>query len=123
MKQKSFIKNLLRFIFRHQIRSKVKALTPHEAVVLQKEYVAQKCDIEAPYTEPYVVLAQQLFDSKAEVFRAAVYYLEQIALNKQDSATPILAVLQNYADKNSRSEQDRQLLSKAIEAIRAKYNL
>lgn len=123
MNQKSFIKNLLRFIFRHQIRSKVKALTPHEAVVLQKEYVAQKCDIEAPYTEPYVVLAQQLFDSKAEVFRAAAYYLEQIALNKPDAATPILAVLQNYAANNPRSEEDKKLLNEAIEAIRTKYNL
>ena len=122
MKQAT-VKNIWNFIFPGKKKSVSKNLSPQKAVKLQKEYIKRKCNENAPYIEPYMEVAKQLFASKTEVFEAAVYYLEQISLNKKDTAEAILAILQNYAAKNSRSDEDNARLASSIAQIRKKYDL
>ena len=122
MKQTA-VKNIWNFIFPSKKQSIGKNISPQKAIELQKEYITPKCDENTPHIEPYIEVAKQLFDSKSEIFAAAVYYLGKIALNKPDTAEPILTILQSYAAKNSRSEEDNLKLTSAIDLIRKKYNL
>ena len=122
MKQTA-VKNIWNFIFPSKKKSVSKNLSPQKAIELQKEYIKSRCDENTPSIEPYIEVAKQLFAPKAEVFAAAVYYLEQIALNKKDTAEAILAILQNYAAQNSRSAEDNAILASAVAQIRRKYNL
>lgn len=100
MSEKSFIQNVVNFLFlRPRGTKKKRNISPQEAIALQKKYVADFCEVGLPYEVPYVEIAKQLFSEKETVFEAAVYYLTRIAQNKKETAEPIAAILQSYMEK------------------------
>lgn len=116
--RKSSFKNMLDFLFRRQTtktKSK-KDISPQEALNLQKQAQSNTCEIGQPYAEPYFEIAKQLFSEKESVFNAAVYYLVRIAQNEPTTVSPICAILQNYAQKNTNPQRQEQL-EKALQKI------
>lgn len=121
MNRRPFISNMLNFLFHSKKKNMVRNVTQAKARELQKHYISNKCEVGTPYSQPYVEIAQQLSSSKSEIFRAAVFYLKQIALNDESSAEPILAVLQNYGLAQKRSKEDEIFLSEVVNKIKFKY--
>lgn len=121
MNKRSFISNMLNFLFHSGEQNMVRHITPAKAREMQKKYVLHKCEAGTPYSQPYVEIAQQLSSSKSEIFKASVFYLERISFNDETSVEPILAVLQNYGQAQKRSKEDGAFLSETINKIKFKY--
>lgn len=111
MAEKSFFANLLDFIIKGSKKIEGKNISAQQALLLQKDFVdnlsRKKADISSP---PYAEIAKQLSSEKSEIFRAAVYYLIKISDNEPRYFSPILSILQNYAKKAKRSDEDMEFL-------------
>lgn len=121
MNKRSFIKNMLNFLFLGHRKHIAANIAPAKARKIQKNYLINKCETETPYSQPYVEIAKQIFSSKAEVSRAAIFYLQQIALNEDTSAEPILAILQSYNESPKCNKENAVYLQNAIQEIKFKY--
>ena len=112
MAEKSFFKNILNVIVAASGKKSVKNLSAQQAISLQKNYIeslkTKKNDLCTP---PYIEIAKQLTSDKSEVFRAAVWYLNEIANNESRYKVPIVSILRNYSEKSKRSKEDLDYLN------------
>lgn len=115
----SLIKNMINMVFKNKESKKVKNLKPSKARIMQKKYLEQTCDDGSISSAAYTEIAKQLEHQKSEIFKAAVFYLEQIALNENKLSADILTILQNYNAVNKRSQEDRNYLQNAINELKS----
>ena len=117
MTKKSFFDKFM-LLFSQEDEQKNKRISANEAINLQNEYIAAtKCLYDAPLTLPYMEIVKQLSSKKAEVYTAALYYLQKIAQNEPEQRNEIKAELQKIAAKRRISEIHRQQIDKVIATI------
>ena len=112
MLKRSFFKNMLHMVGYNE--QKVPNITPAKARKLQKNCASENFDIDVTSTQPYVKIAEQLFHPKSEVFRAAAFYLRQIAVQNPNLSAPITDLLQNCLHQNLLSAEDAEYLKNII---------
>lgn len=95
MAEQSIIKGFLNFLFYGNKNTVNRDISAQDALILQKEYVADMSkDKGNKCTPPYFEVAKQLNSNKPEIFRAAVYYLVEIAQNEERYTSSIIDLLQ-----------------------------
>lgn len=78
----------------------------------EKSHQAQKDSLTPPYKE----IAAQLQVTNDQIFRAAVFHLTDIAINRKQYAEPILMLLEkSLEDKNRTKEQLDYITSKIMQ--------
>ena len=117
------IGNMFRNVFKRRTENAVCRITPSKARKVQKDCAGQTDQATTTDEFPYMLVAEQLSNPKAEIFRAAVFYLQQIALFQKEADTPILEILLNYQKKAKRSQEDKKFLNEAILKIKHKYKI
>lgn len=120
MKKLSFFKKLLQTISAPADKSQNSNLSAKDAASLQKNYIEnlnKKSDLLTP---PYVEIAKQLSNPKDEIFRAAVYYLVQIACNEPRYVSSINSILQQCRKKNKLSAENILFLDEQLKKLSVK---
>ena len=111
MAEKSFFATLLNFITGNADRKKINDISAQQAILLQKDYIKnlnqKKIELCSP---PYIEISKQLTNKKSEIFRAVVYYLNEIAKNEAQYKAPIISILRHYKENTKRSKEDIQYL-------------
>lgn len=116
MVKQSKFRNMLRFLFQQQEKNIAARMTPSKARKAQKKcFEQEKAEIEVL---PYMEISKQLYHQKSEIFRAAVFYLEQIALNGEANSKSILDILLHFQKENKRLKEDQEYLDAAIADIK-----
>lgn len=118
MAKKSFLKKLLILVAQNAESSEMENISKHRALRLQKDYVnSLKQERKRTITPPYKEIMKQLNAEKSEIFRAAVYYLLEIADNEQKYHDEIIAELQTFLQNSKRSKEDLEYLSKQLQKV------
>ncbi|MBQ9271024.1 MAG: hypothetical protein IJ218_02000 [Alphaproteobacteria bacterium] len=119
MAQKSLFKKFMGLFWKQTSKPNGNNLSAREAINLQNAYIASGCIADTPITPPYSEILRQLESPAPEIYSAAIYYLQKIALNEPQQRNNILQGLNNYlAKKNKISPQNKELLLQAIAEIR-----
>lgn len=92
-------------------------LSATQALTQQAEYVAQKCNTDLTDVEPYLQIALQLTSPKQEVFDAALYYLQKIAINNTKLASDIIELLKHFSGEHHLSQQNYASILQTIHNI------
>ena len=88
-----------------------------QALKLQASYLDKRCNPDLPAIEPYMQIALQLTSPKAEIFEAALYYLQKIAFNNPQTATDITDLLKQLPSQHRLSQQNYALLLQTVRNI------
>ena len=98
-------------------KNKLKDISAQKALLLQKDYIdnlsRKKSDL---FTPPFMEIAKQLSSEKQEIFRAAVFYLVNIAKNETQYTADILQIL-NAELKKKHSSDDANFLQAQINKL------
>lgn len=70
------------------------------------------------YTPPYKIIAEQLQSSNDQIFRAAVFNLTNIALNRKQYSNDILLILEKTLEDKIRSKEQLEYVRIKIGQIR-----
>ena len=111
MAEQSVIKEFFNFLFNGSKNTENKDISAQDALLLQKEYIENLGkDKSFECTPPYFEIAKQLNSNKSEIFRAAVYYLVEIAENESSYKSSITDILQQCKKKKKCSAEDLDYL-------------
>ncbi|MBR3501601.1 MAG: hypothetical protein IKO06_01710 [Alphaproteobacteria bacterium] len=117
MNKKDLLKSLM-FLFKKKRRkSHGKNISAAEAIDIQNKYMNISCPIDAPIAPPYVEIAKQLYSPKQEVFVAALFYLEQIALNEKSHNSAIVGLLQKFSVDEKLPQSQKTMVMQTLERI------
>lgn len=111
MAEKSLIKDFLNFLFNGNKPSESKDISANDAIILQKKYIENFDKLkDSSCTPPYFEIAKQLNSDKSEIFRAAVYYLVEIAENESSYKAAITSILQECKKAKKCAAEDLDYL-------------
>lgn len=112
MAKQSTVKEFLKFLFGERKETEKKDISAQTAILLQKEYIDNlEKDKTSEYTPPYLEIAKQLNNNKPEIFRAAVYYLAEIAKNERRYISPVINILQECKKTKKCTPEDLNYLN------------
>ena len=98
-------------------KNKLKDISAQKALLLQKDYIDNLSKSKSElFTPPFMEIAKQLSSEKQEIFRAAVFYLVNIAKNETQYAADILQIL-NAELKKKHSSDDTKFLQAQINKL------
>ena len=98
-------------------KNKIKDISAQKALLLQKDYIDNLSKSKSElFTPPFMEIAKQLSCEKQEIFRAAVFYLVNIAKNETQYAADILQIL-NAELKKKHSSDDAKFLQAQINKL------
>ena len=98
-------------------KNKHKDISAQKALLLQKDYIDNLSKSKSElFTPPFMEIAKQLSSEKQEIFRAAVFYLVNIAKNETQYAADILQIL-NAELKKKHSSDDAKFLQAQINKL------
>ena len=98
-------------------KNKLKDISAQKALLLQKDYIDNLSKSKSElFTPPFMEVAKQLSSEKPEIFRAAVFYLVNIAKNETQYAADILQIL-NAELKKKHSSDDTNFLQAQINRL------
>ena len=114
MSTKSFLSKIFSL---NRKKSKLKDISAQKALLLQKDYIDNLSKSKSElFTPPFMEIAKQLNSEKQEIFRAAVFYLVNIAKNETQYAADILQIL-NAEQKKKHSSDDAKFLQAQINKL------
>lgn len=119
MSKKSVADTLFDFVLKYVKHSKKNFVSTKQAAEIQKRYIEDTCTVGEKNVLPYLEVARQLNNTKPEIFKASLYYLEKIAINHPQMKKEILEALQEFDQKNSRSDKDKNILKACIDRLSA----
>lgn len=94
-----------------------KNISADEAINIQSEYATSYCDDDKLPNYPYVEIAKQLASDKAEVFNAALYYLNKIAQNEPKNRIRIADLLKSISQESNLPDENKKLILQTIDDI------
>ena len=97
MIKKSIFKKFLGIFIAHKKKAFGKNISVNEALNIQNEYASGHCEDEKLPGYPYVEIAKQLASPKEEVFNAALYYMQRIAVNEPKNMGRIVDLLESIS--------------------------
>ena len=118
MNKKSLLRSLVLLFRKRRRKLRGKNISAAEAINIQNEYMSVSCPIDAPITPPYIEIAKQLNSPKPEVFAAALYYLEKIAINEKSHSGAIIDLLQDFSVNEKLPQSQKTMIMQTIERIR-----
>lgn len=118
MTKKSVLKNFLKIFRSSKSKGFGKSISVNEAIDIQNAYIASACQDDGLIEAPYVEIAKQLISPKKEVFEAALYYLQKIALNSANKKDEIVDLLENIVQNDKIKEDCKQLILQTIDKIK-----
>lgn len=92
-------------------------ISAEKALLIQEACASSGCDETKLPDQPYVEITKQLTSNKAEIFAAALYYLEKIAANKPQNRQAIVDLLQSISQEGKISVHNKSLILNAIKNI------
>ena len=114
MSAKSFLSKIFSL---NRKKSKLKDISAQKALLLQKDYIDNLSKSKSElFTPPFMEIAKQLNSEKQEIFRAAVFYLVNIAKNETQYTADILQIL-NTELKKKHSSDDAKFLQAQINKL------
>lgn len=115
--KKSLLKKIVE-LFATDNRGKFgRNISAEKALLIQKACATVTCDENKLPDQPYVEITKQLTSNKAEIFAAALYYLEKIAANKPQNRQAIVDLLQSVAQEGKISAHNKSLIFSTIKSI------
>ncbi|MBQ8481060.1 MAG: hypothetical protein IJ532_00815 [Alphaproteobacteria bacterium] len=119
MAQKSIFEKFFNIFMTDKDKAFGKNISINEALNIQNDYAANQCDNDKLPGFPYVEIAKQLAYPKQEIFDAALYYMQRIAVNEPKIKNRIVDLLESISN-DTKIEDDRKLLiSQAIKNIKS----
>ena len=98
-------------------KNKLKDISAQKALLLQKDYIDNLSKSKSElFTPPFMEVAKQLSSEKQEIFRAAVFYLVNIAKNETQYTADILQILKAEL-KKKHSSDDANFLQAQINRL------
>ena len=114
MSHKSLFRKFFRLFANGKSVVSSKNISKAEAINLQQEYIAESCVKNADSLPPYLEIFKQLDSPKNEIFSAALYYLQQIALNEGRYKADIIKSLQDKCQSKKFSEEKIQQITEML---------
>ena len=118
MIKKSVFKKFLGIFIAHKKKAFGKNISVNEAVNIQNEYTSSRCDAEKLPAYPYVEIAKQLASPKSEIFNAALYYMQKIAMNEPRVKLRIIDLLESISQDTKIDEQRKAQVLQTIEKLK-----
>lgn len=94
-----------------------KSISPEEAAELQLAYISSHCVDKKLPDDPYFEIAKHLTSSREEIFEAALYYLQRIAVNQHKNRTKIVEMLYSISHDVKLPSNNKSLILQTIKNI------
>lgn len=120
MIEKSIFKKFLNIFIANKNKAFGKNISVNEALNIQNDYATSRCDNGKLPGFPYVEIAKQLASPKQEIFDAALYYMQRIAVNEPKIKNRIIDLLESISNDTKINDVRKSLIQQTIESIKSK---
>lgn len=118
MTQKSLFGKFIGLFLKPNKKSGGSTLSASQALNLQNAYISDKHLPDTHELPSYAKIVKQLYSLKPEIFNAALYYLQKIALNEPEETEDILSALKLCLSPKSKiSAQNKNQIEQTIKNI------
>ena len=118
MIKKSIFKKFLNIFIANKNKAFGKNISVNEALNIQNDYAASRCDNDKLPGFPYVEIAKQLASPKQEIFDAALYYMQRIAANEPKIKNRIVDLLESISNDTKINEARKSMISQVVKSLK-----